>query len=128
MAQGKSLRYHAWVERIGESTLYQLIPEVCEAIVEVLKPEYVKFPNEDDWKVISQKFLEDYKLPNCIGALYGKHIRILNPPHAGSVFFNYKRYFSIVLMACCDAYRRFIWANVGCPGNFYKKLLISILK
>lgn len=99
--------------------MYKLIPEICSAIVEILQQEYVSFPSENDWKTISQKFFVQYGLPNCIGAVDGKHIRIFNQPHAQSYFFNYKRYFSIILMACCDIYRRSTWANIGCPGIKY---------
>jgi hypothetical protein len=37
--------------------------------------------------------------PNCIGALEGKHIRIKKPDATGSIFHNYKGFFSTVLFA-----------------------------
>lgn len=111
------MQYHCWVERIGLSTLYGLIPEVCSALVEVLQPEYMSFPTEEDWKSISTDMFAAYGMPHCVGALDGKHIRIFAPPHSGSLYFNYKRYFSVILMAACDVHLRFFYASVGCPGK-----------
>jgi len=39
------------------------------------------------------------------------------PEHGGSVFFNYKGFFSIVLLAVADANYNVIYADVGCQGR-----------
>lgn len=62
-------------------------------------------------------------MPNCLGPVDGKHIRIRCPRHSGSLYFNYKKYFSMVLMALCNALGRFTWANFGFPG--INKLIIN---
>ena len=36
--------------------------------------------------------------PNCIGAVDGKHIRMTKPNESGSQFFNYKKFYSTVLV------------------------------
>ncbi|XP_031776865.1 uncharacterized protein LOC103317169 [Nasonia vitripennis] len=104
--------------RVGMSTYYKIIAETCKIIATVLTPMYVKLPNTEGWLSITKDFEEKWQFPNCIGALDGKHMRIRKPDHGGSVFFNYKRFHSIVLMAISDAHCRFVWFSVGDGGSF----------
>lgn len=89
--------------------------------------------SEEDWIHIEQEFYQRTNFPHCIGAVDGKHIRLRKPVGSGSSFFNYKSYFSIVLMALVDADYNVISIDVGANGassdsnvfkrtNLYKKL------
>ncbi|XP_043469400.1 protein ALP1-like isoform X2 [Leptopilina heterotoma] len=102
---------------IGRSTLYQIISNVCEKVWEILSPIYLPEKSVDDWINISNEFERKWNFPNCLGAIDGKHIRIKKPPGSGSLFFNYKKYYSFVLMALCDADYRFTWIDVGDYGS-----------
>lgn len=55
--------------------------------------------------------------PNCVGGVDGEHFRCIKPINSGSMFYNYKKYFSIVLMAVVDAEYCFISIDVGAYGK-----------
>lgn len=91
-------------------------------------------PSEREWLNIAEDFAIIANFPHCLGAVDGKHIRIIKPTKSGSMFLNYKHFFSIVLMAVVDTKYNFIFVDVGaygkdCDSNvfketvFWKKLL-----
>nr|CAH7765263.1 unnamed protein product [Callosobruchus chinensis] len=73
--------------------------------------------NANEWKCLAKKFDKDWNFPHCIGSLDGKHIVIQAPTNSGSEFYNYKQYFSVVLMALVDSDYCFIFADCGCQGR-----------
>ena len=57
----------------------------------------------EDWKKIEERFRNRWNYPHAVGALDGKHIAIKKLKKSGSEYFNYKSYFSLVLLALVDA-------------------------
>jgi hypothetical protein len=55
-----------------------------------------------DWLHTADDFYERTSFPNCLGAVDGEHIRMCKPDDGESLFFNYKNFFFIVLMAVAD--------------------------
>jgi hypothetical protein len=82
--------------------VHNIVKEVCRAVIKILKSDVTPTPTETCKRIIDE-FLELWKFPNCAGALDGKHVRIQAPPNSGSLFFNYKHMFSVVLLALVDA-------------------------
>jgi len=66
---------------------------------------------------IDTGFQEQWNFPHAVGCLDGKHIRILCPKKSGTIFYNYKNVFSIVLQAVADHRCRFIFVDVGGYGK-----------
>ncbi|XKL67846.1 hypothetical protein PGB90_003337 [Kerria lacca] len=62
-------------------------------------------------------FQRKWNFPRCCGAIDGKHVNIKCPLNNGSQFFNYKKFFSIVLCAFVGAQYCFHYINVGAVGN-----------
>lgn len=70
-----------------------------------------------EWIKISSAFEDRWNYPFCLGALDGKHIAVRQPANSGSEFFNYKHFYSVVLMALVDARYRFVFVDVGATGR-----------
>ncbi|XP_018404639.1 PREDICTED: uncharacterized protein LOC108781195, partial [Cyphomyrmex costatus] len=117
LATGDQMLSVALAYRVGESTAHIIVKETCSIIANVLIPIYMKHPTEEEWIEISRDFLELWNLPNCVGAIDGKHITIQAPPNSGSMYFNYKKTYSIVLMAACNARYKFTLFDVGAYGS-----------
>lgn len=103
--------------RLGKSTVRNIVRETCEAIKNALSPKYLKVPSKEEWKNISKRFWEQWNVPNCLGAIDGKHIAIQAPSNAGSVWYNYKKFHSMVLMAVCDHNYMFTLFDIGSEGS-----------
>jgi len=78
-----------------------------------LQPKYLSPPTEEEWTRIAKNFFEIWQFPNCFGCIDGKHIRIKAPGNSASKYFNYKKFFSMILLAVCDAQYRFTYVDVG---------------
>jgi len=74
LATGNSTLSIAFSFRVGESTVRQLIKEVCSVITNKLWPIYVTLPTKEQWKNIIDGYWNRWNMPNCFGAIDGKHI------------------------------------------------------
>ncbi|KMQ81578.1 nuclease harbi1 [Lasius niger] len=74
-------------------------------------------PSMEMWIEITDQFYLKTDFPNCVGAVDGKHIRCINPRKGGSNFFNYKKFYSIILMAVANANHSFVAIDVGAYGK-----------
>lgn len=82
-----------------------------------MKPLYLPKLTRRRLELVAKDFLDKWNFPNCCGALDGKHCRIQCPSNSGSLFYNYKQFFSIVLLALVDANCKFIYVDIGSYGK-----------
>ena len=111
----KTLKYNF---RVGDNTISLFIPEVADAIYEEYAPEHLHCPSTpEEWQAVADAFGKLWQFHNCVGAVDGKHVGIRAPAHSGTFYHNYKGFFSIILMAVCDARYRFLFVDVGANGS-----------
>ena len=103
--------------RVPHNTQSLAVREVCQAIIDEYLDEAMTCPTTPEgWREISEQFIEKWNFPHTCGALDDKHVACKAPPKSGSVCYNYKGFYSIVLMALVDADYKFLWADVCSPG------------
>ncbi|XP_050516394.1 uncharacterized protein LOC126891256 [Diabrotica virgifera virgifera] len=118
VSQGMSMQVLAWTFHIGLTTVHKIIYEMCMVLWDTLNPLYLKsLSTKQDWLHIVNGFKTRWNFPHCLGALDGKHVTIQAPAKSGSLFFNYKKQFSIVLLAVCDSQYRFTLVDIGPYGS-----------
>lgn len=117
LATGDSYHTIASSYRLGISTVCGIVYETCDAIWKTMQPIYMPCPTKEDWVRIANDFEMKWNFPNCVGAVDGKHVVIKSPAKSGSMYFNYKGTFSVVLLAVVDANYSFVIIDVGGYGK-----------
>ncbi len=118
LATGETFRSLAFSFRLGNSTVSQLIPQVCDAIIREFGPEVMPSDrSEADWVQTAKEFERLWNFPHVLGAIDGKHVAITKPRRAGSTFYNYKKFHSIIFLAIVDAHYKFLEVDIGRNGS-----------
>lgn len=91
LAAGDSIPTLSFAYRVGKPTTCGIVNETCEVIWNKLHGIVLNEPSENEWRRICSGFEETWNLPNCVGALDGKHVVIRAPQKSGSLYFNYKK-------------------------------------
>eukprot|EP00057_Strongylocentrotus_purpuratus_P004267 XP_003728361.1 PREDICTED: uncharacterized protein LOC100890829 [Strongylocentrotus purpuratus] len=103
---------------MGKETIQKFVPDVARAIVDEYAAEVISLPTTNEgWLEVAGDFEARWNLPHCLGAYNGKHIHLQKPNKSGSLYFNYKQFFSVVLMALVDSKYQFMWIDVGGVGH-----------
>ena len=93
----KSQAYGFWVVPI---TIVSVVPEVCKAIYDHYHKTAFKCPTtKEEWKEVAQTSGTSI----TAGCIDGKHVRMQAPPQSGSLFYNYKGFYSIIILSQLQA-------------------------
>ncbi|XP_014679878.1 PREDICTED: uncharacterized protein LOC106819809, partial [Priapulus caudatus] len=104
--------------RVPHNTMSVLVREVCQAIVDEYKEKVISCPIfAEEGCAVAEMFARSWNVLHACGALDGKHVACRKPANIGSLYHNYKGFFSIVLMGLVDADYKFLWIDVGGHGH-----------
>ncbi|KAL2092734.1 hypothetical protein ACEWY4_012532 [Coilia grayii] len=117
LATGDSYRTIANSFRVGVRTVANIVNQVTRAIWDALVDKYMPTPTTEDWRSIAEGFRSRWDFPNCVGSIDGKHVVIKSPDNSGSLFYNHKGSYSVVLMAVVDYRYCFRVVDVGSYGR-----------
>ncbi len=118
LATGDSYHSLMYNFQVAHNTISSIVRYVCQAIIDEYAREVIAVPTtEAEWLQIADLFSSRWNFHNCLGAMDGKLIAITCPKGGGSLYFKYKKFHSIVLMALVDADYKFIWIDVGANSS-----------
>ena len=112
LATGETYKSLMYQYRVSEVSISRFVPEVCQVIIESFMEEYMSLPDsKEKWLSVAKEFEEKWQFPNCVGAIDGKNVPLINPFNSAST------YFSLVLLALADADYKFLYVSVGRQGR-----------
>ncbi|XP_062710124.1 uncharacterized protein LOC115256994 [Aedes albopictus] len=95
------------LQGIHQTTAGRIVKRVSHAIA-ALADQVITMPAEQEIQGINQQFFQMGKIPRVIGVIDGCHVPIISPGGDNAeAFRNRKGWFSINVMAVCDAEMRF---------------------
>ena len=113
LAVGCSQRTLSLGFRVSKSTVSKMLKEICETLYTPLATHYLRpLLTEEESKQISSEILELWYMLHVIESIDGKHVAMECSKNTGSLYHNYKGFFSQVLLAVCDAKYKFIFIDV----------------
>ncbi len=113
----------------GTSTVRVLTQDVCALIKSQFWGKHVKFPRTEEEMLKCMNLMEElWQSTRAFAAVDGCHIAVKCPPggaEARREYYNFKNFYSIVMMGMLDAKYRFVWASVGLPGSVHDATILQ---
>ncbi len=70
-----------------------------------------------EWKRIADQFADHWQMFHALAVIDGKHVLIKCLRNGESLFYNYKGFYSIILLALVDADYKFLWIDIRQNGS-----------
>jgi len=113
---GQQFRSLAFSFRMDHYTVGKIVDQVSN-VCSKLPSKHVTVPDHDGFLDMAVNFRERWNFLNVICCIDGKHIRIKCPPKVGSLFYNYKQFFPLLLQGVADSESRLIFIDIGAYGK-----------
>ncbi|KAM9620008.1 uncharacterized protein ACIBXB_019781 [Morphnus guianensis] len=110
---------------VGPSTVQTCVREVSYAVVLLLKPLYLRLPNEKELENMVRIFRTRWGFPHCIGALDSLHIPIHPPLRLSADYCNGQGWHSILTQATVDGLGQFWDVSTAFPGSMENSAVLE---
>lgn len=117
LATSAEERTVAHVFGVSRSSVNVIFREFCNVVVSQLEPQHMGMPRAHELVEHMQRFAASTGFPQGVGALDGCHIEVCPPKKHASDYYNYKGWYSVILLAVVDHAYKFLYTNVGSPGR-----------
>ncbi len=109
LAAGDNYHSLMYSFRVTSNTISLIVREVCAAIIDEFAAEVLDCPTSpQEWQRVADQFADRWQMYHAIGAIDRKHVLIKCPKRSGSLFYNYKGLYSIILLALVDGDYKFL--------------------
>ncbi|XP_069505550.1 uncharacterized protein [Ambystoma mexicanum] len=102
---------------VRSSMVLRCVKEVCQAIVSLLKPLYLRLPNDHELRNMARIFNAQWGFPHCVGVVDTIHIAVASPTHCIDDYRNSRHCPAMVLQAAVDGLGQFWDICTGFPGG-----------
>ena len=91
------------------------------------KDQFIYFPlTRRDIEGQMNEFIDEYGIPQTVGAIDGCHIEINAPPQNKEDYYNRKQHCSVILQAIVDCSLKFLHVSVGYPGSIHDARVLRL--
>ncbi|KAG8193586.1 hypothetical protein JTE90_000222 [Oedothorax gibbosus] len=103
---------------VSKSSVCKIVAEFCTLFVHLCSKDFIQLPTtEQEILRAATEFESFWDFPQCVGAIDGTHIKIQPPKVHAHSYYNYKQFYSVVLLAVVDYAYKFMYVNVGSCGR-----------
>lgn len=102
---------------ISAASVNIIFHEFCFVIGDSVDSQFLRMPAVDAVEEHIRLFSAVLGFPQGFGALDGCHIKVSPPKEHTQDYYNYKGWYSIILLALVDHNYKFLFTNVGSPGR-----------
>ena len=89
-------------------------------------PDVIKWPKGRALQDKSNDFSDMCGVQGVVGAIDGCHIEILAPHDNPMAYYNRKKFYSLVLLAVCDANMQYTYTWAGNPGSSHDAAVLRL--
>lgn len=103
--------------KLGRTTVQNIVCEGCRAIIEEFYDEAFPPPSRATWRESAEQFRSIRKYPRGVGSMDGRHFRCFGPRCSEISYYNYKGFFSLVLLVVVNGAYRILALDLGGKGR-----------